>query len=208
METYRYEARSVEGFVQQLAVGYLARGYVFYVAGHVAAEKDAALIDEKLLTKYRIRMSKWTRSRARKTGWAAVQYLRFQRFFLLLATTGQHRIFEDELVRDVRKSPIRFAGYSIGIRSGRVCVRIDSIEYRVLKRELLELSRRASAAGVAAVFERIPFEPWRPVRSQLLSLLRAVNRERAARRVDEVSRECVRWRRRIVFEPLYPALAS
>jgi hypothetical protein len=49
---YRCEATSVAGFIQQLAVGYLARGYLFYVTGRVPEGKDPKRLDEKLITKY------------------------------------------------------------------------------------------------------------------------------------------------------------
>ena len=49
---YRVEATTVEGFVQQLAVAYVQRGYVFYVTGDRPGRKDPAAVDAKLLAKY------------------------------------------------------------------------------------------------------------------------------------------------------------
>jgi hypothetical protein len=53
------------------------------------------------------------------------------------------------------------------------------------------------------VRKALPFEPYAPVRSQLLCILRAVNRARAAAGLPEVPRTCLRLRRRVVrpFEP-------
>ena len=39
---YRFEATTIEGFVQQVAVQYVARGYWFYVSGIVPEAKKAA----------------------------------------------------------------------------------------------------------------------------------------------------------------------
>ena len=49
---YRYLTHSIGGFIQQLAVCYLQRGYWFYVTGDIPPGKDPALIDRKLRAKY------------------------------------------------------------------------------------------------------------------------------------------------------------
>ena len=85
-EGYRCEATTLEGFVQQLAVGYVSRGYWFYVTGFIPAGKDPHAVDEKLISRYGLAISKWTRARRKQTGAASVQYLRFRRYFVLLAT--------------------------------------------------------------------------------------------------------------------------
>ena len=46
---YRWVATSVAGFVQQLAVGYIANGYWFYVAGSIPEHKNPAAVDGKLI---------------------------------------------------------------------------------------------------------------------------------------------------------------
>jgi hypothetical protein len=84
---YRFEATSVEGFVQKLAVGYIARGYWFYVACCIPADKDPALVDAKLIERYDLGLSRWSRARRRRQGEAAVQYLRYRRFFVLISPT-------------------------------------------------------------------------------------------------------------------------
>ncbi|MFO0838370.1 MAG: hypothetical protein U1D55_07550 [Phycisphaerae bacterium] len=118
---YRCVATSIEGFVQQLAVAYITHGYWFYVTGTIPEGKDPAAVDAKLIERYGIAISKWARCRRKKQGLANMQYLRHGRFFVLLATKGRHEFFEREqaVIRDVRRAPIRFAGYSIGCRQGR-----------------------------------------------------------------------------------------
>ena len=49
---YRCEATSVAGFVQQLAVAYVGRGYFFYIVGEIPERKDPHAVDEKLIAKY------------------------------------------------------------------------------------------------------------------------------------------------------------
>jgi hypothetical protein len=70
MKRYRCEAISLGGFVQQLAVSYVARGYRFYVTGHVPERKDPRSVDEKLIDRYGIDVSKSERSRRKMAGGA------------------------------------------------------------------------------------------------------------------------------------------
>src|SRR5262245_44493132 len=93
---YRCAATSVAGFIQQLAVAYVGGGYWYYVTGSVPERKDPRVVDEKLVARYGIGLSKWARARRKQAGWASVQYIRHQRFFVLLATHGKHRFFEEE----------------------------------------------------------------------------------------------------------------
>ena len=101
---YRAVATSVEGFVQQIACCYLRHGYLHYVQGRVRPGKSASEIDRKLIAKYGIDVSESTRARRKKAGRANLQYIRHESTFLILATRGEHRFFEEErkLIRDIR----------------------------------------------------------------------------------------------------------
>jgi hypothetical protein len=224
---YRCVATSVAGFVQQLVSCYLPHGYWFYVSGIVPLGKDPKAVDEKLMGKYGIAVSRTSRARRKAAGIANVHYIRYQRRFLLLATHGHHPFFDDEAnnVRDARRCPIRFAGYSISVARGgykgkhstngalvrddkwRVRVRIDQEWYRGLKAYLIDIAPHRSAGELAAEFYHVPFEPYAPVRQQLLNLLRYVNQSRAAARLEPISFDVLRYRRQIV-RPFDPALPS
>jgi hypothetical protein len=196
---YRCEATTPEGFVQQLAVSYLGNGYWFYVAGEIPVGKDARRVDEKLIGRYQIDRSKWERARRKRAGAANLQYIRFGRFFILLATHGQHPFFEEESesIRDARKTPIRFQNYSISYRGGHSHVRIDQEEYKRLKSYFLEVSLHRTAERLGTELARLPFEPYAPVRRQLLAIHRAVNRERQRARFEPVPKSCFRFLRRV-----------
>lgn len=202
---YRAEATSLPGFVQQLAVSYVANGYFFYVTGIVPERKDPAAVDRKLIARYGIACSKWTRARRKKSGEASVQYIRFRDRFVLLATHGRHRFFDDEgeQVRDLRRVPLKVGGYSISHRAGRVAVRIEREEYRQLKAYFLRLALRRSADELADEFAAVPYVPYAPVRGQLLCVWRAVNRVRKVAGLEPVSRSSVPAERPILrpFEP-------
>jgi hypothetical protein len=60
---YRHVAASENAFVQQLAVAYVNHGYWYYVTGIVPGHKEAPAVDEKLIEKYNIAISKWARAR-------------------------------------------------------------------------------------------------------------------------------------------------
>lgn len=201
---YRCEAASVEGFVQQLAVGYLAHGYCFFVTGEIPKTKDPQAVDRKLIARYGIGISRWARARRKRAGQANLHYLRFGRFFVLLATRGEHRFFEDEPhFRDARRDAIRFAGYSISLKKGtdgrlHPSVRIHPDEYRRLKAHFLELALHRSVENLSAAFAAIRFERYAPVRRQLLNIWRAVNGARKEAGFEPIPLVALRLRRRIV----------
>ena len=206
MEGYRCEATTLEGFVQQLAVGYISRGYWFYSAGFIPERKNPSVVDEKLIARYDIAMSKWARARRKQAGAASIQYLRFHRFFVLLATHGKHRFFEQEAsnIRDVRRAPILVGGYSVSLRGGRPHVRIDREHYLRLKAYFAEAALRRSPERLRAELAALPFEPYAPIRSQYCAIFRLMNRERQQAGLPLVSTSLPRLKRRIYrpFEPL------
>lgn len=197
---YRCVATSVDGFVQQVAVAYLARGYWFYVTGHVPDGKDPAAVDAKLIAKYRIDVSQKERCRRKAAGLANMQYIRHERFFLLMATLGQHPFFQEEAVniRDARRIPIRYAGYSLSFRNRRASVRIAPDEYSRLKAHFLEIATRRSVGSITNEFSCVQFQIFTPIRAQLLAVWRSVNHVRQSAGANTIPVGAVPWRRRIV----------
>jgi len=196
---YRCEATSVAGFIQQLAVGYVARGYYFYVVGKVPEGKDPRLLDEKLVTKYGISASKGTRSRRKALGYANVQYLRYKNWFVLLATPGKHEFFilEAGQIQDAREIPIKLFGYAVSYRNGHPHVRIEQRKYLELKSWFADVAVHRKKEWFEQEFRRLGFEPYAPVRSQLSCILRDVNRRRKTAQFELVPSSCLRTRRRI-----------
>src|SRR5262245_32678228 len=120
MSEYRCVATSLEGFVQQLASNILPHGYWFYVTGQVPEGKDGEAVDRKLIEKYGVAMSRQQRARRKLSGQANLHYIRFDRFWVLVATYGRHDFFESEggNIRDVRRVPIQVGGYSLSVKHG------------------------------------------------------------------------------------------
>lgn len=209
---YRAVTTSVEGFVQQIACCYLRHGYWFYVKGRVPDGKRAASIDQKLIDKYRINVSESTRARRKKAGRSNLQYIRHESTFMILATKGEHRFFDEEanLIRDVRRVPIRYAGYSISYKPGgrkkdgsnddkwHAHVEIDRDQYLDLRAWFSERALRDSPDKLAQAFYEIPIAPYAPIRRQMLLMLREVNRVRKVAGKKQLPVEILPLRRRVV----------
>jgi hypothetical protein len=67
-----------------------------------------------------------------------------------------------------------------------------------LKAEFVELARKRSPDWIAAKFFNIEFEPYAPIRKQLLKLLFYVNQTRKRSGLSKISSGVIRYRRRIV----------
>ena len=206
------------GFVQQLACCYLPHGYWFYATGRVPENKDPLAVDRTLIEKYGIGISRQARARRKQVGLANMHYLRHARFFVLLATHGLHPFFEYEAktIRDVRRIPIKYSGYSVAYKRGnyrrklpheekpttdnkwhsRVQIRRET--YAELKAYFLEMATRRSADELGLELHSLPFEPYAPVRQQLLNILRLVNRARKAGHLEPLDSQVLRYRRRII----------
>jgi len=200
---YRCVVGSVAGFVQQLAVGYIARGYYFYVSGVIPEGKDPEKTDRKIMDAYGVDVSKWTRTRRKRLGDANVHYLRYRRFYVILANNGVHPFFaaEAKRLRDVRRRPISFMGYSIGCRPERgggslhASVRIHRDRYRELTQRFNAVAVHLSLEALTQELRSLPFEPYAPVRVQLSCLRRRINRRRLAAGLDPVPMGVLRLRR-------------
>ena len=202
---YRCEAVSIAGFIQQLAVAYVANGYWLYVTGFVPPHKDPRTVDAKLIDRYGIDCSKFVRFRRKERGLGNVQYLRFRRFFVLLATPGEHDFLVREAeIEDIRRRPIKCFGYSVGCYRDREgtrwhpSVRIERALLGDLKADFLSFARNEGPETLRERFRRLPFEPYAPVRRQVLALLGGVNMARRLAGLETVPLEALRLRRRPV----------
>src|SRR5262245_21679936 len=156
---YRCAATTLEGFVQQLASNILPHGYWFYVTGRVPEGKDCDAVDRKLVEKYGVQISRQQRARRKLGGLANLHYLRLDRFWVLLATHGEHWFFEEEgtNIRDARRAPIVAGGYSLAVKRGHF-----------LKKESGE--SEAVVDGRMRVRVQIARERYRELRAYFLSI--------------------------------------
>lgn len=204
---YRCVATSMTGLVQQVVCNYLPHDYWFHVTGRVPEGKDAEAIDEKLIQKYGIDLSRQSRFRRKQRGRGNVHYVRFAERFILLATRGHHLFFREEKarIRDARKVPIRLGGYSLMCRRDgmdkkryRVRVQVSREAYRKWLEYYVSRARELSAERLARELYGFPFEPYAPVRRQMLTILRVVNNVRSELGLEKLDWGVLRYRRRIV----------
>lgn len=208
---YRCVASSPEGLVQQVAVCYLRHGYWWYVTGRIPDGKDFESIDRKLIEKYGIDQTERQRAHRKQRGLANMQYIRYRNWFLLLVTEGHHPFKQQERnrIRDCRRYPIKFEGYSISYRRSGVSpkggadpkwhasVRIDSWTYRELKAFFLGRAVHRTAESLCRDFARVPYARFAPVRRQLLTIQRMVNKARSKMGFEEIPVSALRLRRTI-----------
>lgn len=197
---YRCEATSLKGFVQQIACVYLRHGYHWFVQGQIKDGKDPHEVDAKLIAKYGIDISESTRWRRKQLGKANIQYIRYGQDFILMATKGRHKFYELESnsIRWAGKYSMKFHGYSISYRPGgrtrsgekdrkwHSHVQIEWGRYKELKAMFVGLACRRSDRQLAQLFYELPFEPYAPVRRQLLSIHRHVNVMRRKHRLGKI----------------------
>ena len=220
---YQYEATSLTGFVQYLASNVLPHGYWFYVTGCVPEGKDPQAVDQKLTENYECLLSRQERARRKQTGHANVRYLRFGRLWVLLATKGEHAFFRSEpRIRDIRRVPLQVGGYSLWVKRGhylqtdpstgkaapdgryRCRVLIGRDTYRELLAYFENIACHRSVETLRRELLAIPFEPYAPVRRQLLNILRQVNQRRRAAGYSKLDNSAIRYHRQPVkpFERL------
>lgn len=216
---YPYEFTNIHAFTQRVALDMVRYGFLFYVTGRVPEGRDPVEVDTKILSRYDIAVSKYTRARRKAKGRANIHYARHQDFFVMLASTGgEHEWFLEEEWKDERamrtkgrkiryvpRQPIVHGGYSIGYKEcsgtgkGHVSVRIHPDDYRAIKSYFLDLATHRSVESLSREFARFPFEPYALVRNQRWNILRAVNskRERAGLEPLPADGRTLRKKRRV-----------
>ena len=146
--------------------------------------KDYRAIDDRIIAKYGIAKNRWERCRRKRAGEDNLRYLRDGRWFLLIATgpRGQKSLLQERGQHSRRAGvPIRFHGYELTYRGGRVWVRIDREHLRGIRKRFVRMAVWAGALTLSSEFQGIPFKPYRPACfCQLFRLLREVNRRRNA----------------------------
>lgn len=227
---YRYEAQKPESVVQLIAASYLRHGFYWYVTGVIPNGKDPAKTDRKLISKYHIDISEWQRRDRKRRGIANAHYLRYRRWFILLVNEGHHPLKqpasqggEGDSLKDCRRTPIRFEGYSISYRKAGICrtsagatdqrqrwhahVRMDDTTYRSLKSYFADIATHRTSEKLTEELGQIPFARYAPIRRQLLNILRLINDRRKQQRYELIPHTALKLRRTPV--PVYvPTLHS
>lgn len=121
-----------------------------------------------------------------------------------LASRGEHDFLSREtVVEDIRRRPIQCFGYSVGCYRDRMrrwhpSVRIERALFHQMKTELKAAALKEEVESLRGRFRHLVFEPYAPVRRQVLALLGAVNTARRSAGLETVPLEALRLRRSTV----------
>ena len=114
------------------------------------------------------------------------------------------------MIRWAGETPIRIGHYSLSYRRGgrtrrgekdprwHSHVQIDWEHYKALKAMFVGLATRRSVGQLIKMFYYFPFEPYAPVRRQVGTIWRKVNRCRKRAGLDQIPKEVLPMRRRPV----------
>ena len=128
--------------------------------------------------------------------------LKFHGYGISLARRGYHKKIDEEKAGGGRRETGAVTGYRTiprGSRHERWVARvvINEDRYRLLQAELQGMATHRSADYLRMKFYNLPFSPYAPIRAQLTTLLRQVNKARQNVGYDRVSNDCIRFRRKM-----------
>lgn len=148
--------------------------------------------------------------------------IKFHGYSICLSKRGYERKTAEERAEHRRKVETRREAQQRGESFDRIprgrrhqrwtgSVRIERGRYLALRDEFLGMATHWSADKLALRFYSVPFEPFAPVRWQLMTILREVNKTRKHIGYEPVPRECIRAKRKHIpaFKPVDgPAVAG
>lgn len=179
------ESKTLGDFLWRVSIDYIRYGYTRYVLREIPEGKDLEALDQKLIEAYSVSACRVTRHRQRAKGIASVQYVRYRRNFVLLATQGTHEAFDRLCSYDVRTAPLHFEGYSIGLIGERACVRVARRQWRLVEAKVLALAHY-DRAKVEAALNTLPYYNFPGVVEQKLKLVKKLNVLRRPKRLPLV----------------------
>lgn len=178
----RIEAKHTGDFLRKIAFNALPFSYFRYVYFEVPERKDPTKVDQKIIEKYGVTSCRMRRARARQRGQASFQYIRLGHSCILLATDGAHPDFDNEQPYDFRDGPLRFSGYTVGLRNGEVSVEVETLVWRrtekLFKRIALHKHEQLQARIAA-----LPFYRFMGVEKQKSRLIKSLNQRRRKARL-------------------------
>jgi len=171
------KALTLGDFLRRIAIDYVRHGWFRYAVREIPQHKDLSVVDQKMHDTYQVTRCRTTRMRRRRLGCASVQYLRFERSFILLATVGKHEAFARIESRDIREAPLHFKGYSIGIARGTVLVEVERCVWCTIEQRVQAIAL-GSKAHLESAITSLPFYKFPGVMRQRRELVRALNLKR------------------------------
>ena len=206
MERYRYVCTTLNGFVQR-AVVIASSGYGYFVSGEVPGRKSAEAVDDKMLSKYGLRLTRRQRHYRKSAGKENGHYFRHDSVWVLMATHPSFFLEKDkkEAVMDMREEPLRVGGYSVWVqenpktRKKTASAWLSEKNYRELRGYFESIAVQRSEEEIAGEMWRVSneWQVYSPVHHQFRVIVGAVNKKRKRAGLKKVPVSCVR-----VYRPL------
>ena len=191
----RYLCQSWQSLVQ-MTVYLVSRGYRHYCVTMLPAEKIDRWtdIDQKLMTRYHINLSKWQKARRKRQGFANFAYLRWDRLSIILHTAGEMEFVkvEDNFL-DIYRTPISLPispliCMSISMEQlenqNRTTVRLNRESYRGFKDYLYGIVKAGNINQILKEYDKINGLPcYRGIINQKKQLVKYVESEAKRRQL-------------------------
>ncbi len=165
-----YLCKSWQFMLQQI-VYLVSKGYTYYSVGEIPLNKasKARSIDQKIINKYNIDLSKHQRTRRKQKKLANFYYLRWKNQFVILRTEGKLEEPVDDVFLNIKKKSKGGSKFKINIGkelilnvvlvNGKVTVVIDKSTYKDIKTELDELVKNKQIGKLYKRFSMLNYIP-------------------------------------------------
>jgi hypothetical protein len=183
---YGVVVQTLGQFLRRVAIDGLRYGYFRYALRQIPDYKDPLLVDHKLISLYGVTQCRMTRMRRRRKGLANVLYVRLDRFFVLMASEGQHPVFEQVRSYDFRTAPLHFRGYAIGFHQGKPCITVGRDEWQPVEQRFSKIGLRAKVE-VERKLNALPYCRFPGVVRQQWKLVRQINARRKQAGLEQIS---------------------
>lgn len=162
----RYLCQSWQSLIQ-MVVYYVSRGYLHYCITLFPTIKQDRWesIDQKLMTRYHIGLSKWQKARRKHQGFANFVYLRWGCISIILHTAGNFESMKiADVFHDIRRAPIHLSisplvCLSISVdqlhKRPHTTVRLCRDSYRGFKEQMHEIVKAGNVAYIKREFAKI-----------------------------------------------------
>ena len=202
MAQQQYVPTTPRGFIQKVALDYVQYGFRLYMTGPIPERfrDDPFALDDAVVSKWGVSVSRWTHYRRREQRQATFKYLRYADpydptldFWALLATEGtvlrkwKGKSLDLAAAGDVRRfhdSPLRVWGHSISCyrddqtRKWKPSVRIERREFLQLRAYFLTEIWRRDRRAIEREFRNLHYMRLGGVKHQYRQIIDALNKKR------------------------------
>jgi hypothetical protein len=201
---YHCVARNTDEFLHQLT-RLVGNGHYFYFSHLLDDQHDPTRLDQKIVDQWKLDVPYWKRTAKYRRGLPSIHYLRYGRFYVLLASKGRldgesHPFFVEYPLMDIRRHSLHCFGYGVRYALSRatgkrqIFVRLEKEARQHLRTDLVRKctsQRYGSRDALEEEVRTLPYQWYQPVRTQLKTILREVNKVRRRSGLSQIRFDCV-----------------